>query len=143
MEELSEVLWRERYLLDGLEYKLECQRLLLDAGSPRFLGRVSDEIDDLLDAIGRLELSRVVAVAEAAAELGLPGDATLPELAEAAPAPWPVLLRTHHTALRGLTEAVLALASSNGERLAGGRADVEAALASLTGTPVRKEDERR
>lgn len=142
MEELSEVLWRERYLLDGLEYKLECQRLLLATGSPRFLSRVSDEIDDLLDAIGRLELSRVVAVAEAAAQLGLPGDATLPELAEAAPAPWPALLRTHHAVLRNLTEAVLALAASNGEQLADGRADVESALVSLASIPVRKEDER-
>jgi len=97
---LSDLLWKERRLLDLLRFKLEEERLLLVAGNTEWLPRATHEIELVLDALGAAELERAVWVAEVGAELGLGPQPTLAVLAAGAPAPWTELLRAHRQALR-------------------------------------------
>jgi hypothetical protein len=114
LTELSEVLWREREALELVLFKLEEQRLLLQApGMSRWLGHANREIDVVLDQLGEMELSRAVASAAAAEEVGVDDDARLGALAAAAPAPWPCVIERHIAALRRLADEILILAGAN------------------------------
>jgi hypothetical protein len=99
LREVSDILWRERRLLEVLEFKLEEERLLAEAGHLRWLHRASREVAMVRSELRRAELDRALAVAAAAAGLGLRGEPTLQELAAAAPAPWAGILSRHRAAL--------------------------------------------
>jgi hypothetical protein len=103
---LSEVLWRQRRLLDLLHFKLEEERLLILAGHTGWLGRASHEVEVVLDELGASELDRAVAVADVATALGLAPQSTLALLAAAVEAPWAGLLRAHRQALRAAARQV-------------------------------------
>jgi hypothetical protein len=106
LNELSGLLWRERDVLDLVVRRLE-------AGGSDWEG--------LLRSVGSLELHRAITAREAALELGVSGDATLDEVAAAAPPQWSSILTSHALALRSLTSEI-ARVSSSGERVvAGGR----------------------
>ena len=73
---------------------------------------------------------RLAVIAEVAAELGLSPDASLGELADAAPDPWSDLLHQHRKAFLMLTSEIRALADVNRDLLtAGQRAARETMLA--------------
>ncbi len=86
--EVSDILWRERELLDVLLFKLETEKLLLDAGELRWLSRSTREIELVLEQLRLTEINRAIEVDALATQLGLPSDSTLTALAEAAPSPW-------------------------------------------------------
>ena len=44
MEKLSQILWRERELLDSLLFKLEMEQLVLGSGRTRWLARAAKEV---------------------------------------------------------------------------------------------------
>jgi hypothetical protein len=90
MGELSRVLGRERELLELLVVRS---------------GRGEAVAVDLHGSLGSFELHRAITAREVAAELGLPGDATLEQLADAAPPQWQAVLRSHLRALRALAAA--------------------------------------
>ena len=97
---LSDLLWRERRLLDLLRFKLEEERLLLQSGSTEWVARASHEVELGLDELSDVELDRAVGVAELGAHFGLGPQPTLAVLAAAVPPPWGPLLRAHRQALR-------------------------------------------
>ncbi|MGH8889715.1 MAG: flagellar protein FlgN [Acidothermaceae bacterium] len=110
---VSDVLWRERELLDVLLYKLDQERLLLADGNVRWLARATHEIDLVLEQIRLTELSRAIEVDALGAELGLEPGPTLAALADAAPSPWAELFAAHRIAFASLSEQIEACARSN------------------------------
>ncbi len=111
--EVSDILWRERELLDVLLFKLDSERLLLRAGSVRWLARSTHEVDLVLEQLQLVEISRALEVDDLAAQLGLASGATLSDLAAAAPSPWAELFHAHRTAFRTLIDEVTELAETN------------------------------
>ena len=135
LRELSEVLWREREQLELVLFKLEEQRLLLLDGHSRWVCHASREVELVLDQLGRLELSRALASAVAASELGVVGDATLRVLAAVAPAPWPSVLERHLGALQRLAGEILAVAARNRALLNEALAELRAVLTARPNRP--------
>jgi hypothetical protein len=129
--EVSDVLWRERELLDVLLFKLGQERLLLSEGGEqalRWLARASHEIDLVLEELRIADLTRAVEVDALAAGLGLAPAPTLAALAEAAPPPWDDLFAAHRAAFAGLVAQVRAAAEDNRHRLEAAALAVQQAL---------------
>ena len=99
LREVSDILWRERRLLEVLEFKLEEERLIAEAGHGRWLHRASREVALVRGELRRAELDRALAVAAVVDDLGLDHSPTLLELAAAAPPPWAGILQRHREAL--------------------------------------------
>src|SRR6476646_5015881 len=66
LSEVSNILWRERRLLDLLVFKLEEERFVLESGRMRWLTHATREVEKVLEEINRIELERAMAVAGAA-----------------------------------------------------------------------------
>jgi hypothetical protein len=111
--ELSDLLWHERELLDLLVFKLESERLLVESGAVRWLARSTREVDLVLEQLGLTEVTRALEVDAVAKQLGLPPNASLTELADAAPSPWGELFHAHRAAFRTLIAEISSLAGAN------------------------------
>jgi hypothetical protein len=111
--EVSDILWRERELLDVLLFKLEEEQLLLAAGKVRWLSRATREVELVLEQIRLTEVTRAVEVDAVAISLGLESNASLSMLSEVAPPPWDELFRSHRDAFLALTQEISALAEAN------------------------------
>jgi hypothetical protein len=109
MEQLSEVsniLWRERNLLELLAFKLDSERLLARAGRTQWLARADHEVEVVIAALKALELERGVRVQMLVDELGLDAEPTLEVLADRAPTEWAGILADHRRALLALARDV-------------------------------------
>jgi hypothetical protein len=129
--EVSDILWRERELLDLLLFKLDSERLLLRAGSIRWLARSTHEVDLVLEQLQLVEISRALEIDDLASQLGLPLGATLSEVAAVAPTPWAELFDAHRAAFKTLIDEVTELAETNRRALRQACATSEHALAAL------------
>jgi hypothetical protein len=130
VDRLSQILWRERELLELLSFKLEVERLVLASGRTRYLATATREIEDVLASLRETELMRAVAADSAAEELGLPPNPSLAALAEAAHEPWRAILVEHRDALVAVAREIADLSSENqGLLTAGFRAAQETLLA--------------
>jgi len=130
LTDLSSVLWRSRELLELLLFKLEEEQLLLAAGRSRWLAHATREVEVVLDQIRQTEVARAAYSQDVAGGLGLLPDASLGQLAEAAPAPWSDLLHQHRKAFLTLTAEISGMAEMNRDLLtAGQRAARETMLA--------------
>ena len=135
--DVSDTLWRERELLDLLLFKLDSERLLLRAGSVRWLARSSHEVDLVLEQLQLVEITRALEVDDLAAHLGLPPGATLSDLAAVAPTPWTELFHAHRAAFRTLIDEVTALAEANQRALLEACAASERNVTALRTAPFR------
>jgi hypothetical protein len=131
LREVSNILWRERHLLELLLFKLEEEQLLLAAGRDRWLARATREVEMVLEEIKHTELERAVEVERVSPELGLPANPSLRQLAEAAPPPWQEILADHRQTFLSLTEEVSDLVQTNRELLARGQRAVREVMASI------------
>lgn len=111
--EVSDILWRERELLDVLLFKLDQERLLLADNNVHWLPRAAHEIDLVLEQVRLTELGRAVEVEALAVDLGLEPNPTLAQLAAAAPAPWGELFDAHRAAFGRLSEQIQQRAEAN------------------------------
>ncbi|KAE8764073.1 flagellar protein FlgN [Georgenia thermotolerans] len=118
LKALSDILWRERELLEQLLFKLEVEQLFLITGRTTRLPLASREVEEVLETIRAAELGRTVEVDEAALALGLPTGVSLLDLAQAAPAPWDAILLEHRKNFVRLTAEINELAQSNRDLLA-------------------------
>jgi hypothetical protein len=91
---LAALLWSERDLLGELSV----------AASDRAEAPGEVEMPALV-RLGELEVLRAIEAETLAENLGLPSDASLAELASAAPPPWWLILQLHRDALRHLMAA--------------------------------------
>lgn len=133
LAEVSDILWRERELLDVLLFKLEEEQLLLASGKVRWLARATREVELVLEQIRLTELTRSIEVDSAAESLGLDPNPSLSTLADAAPAPWGDLFRSHRTAFLTLTQEISALAEANRDFVSSAYHSAQEALRTLAG----------
>lgn len=131
LSRLSEVLWRERHLLELLLFKLEEEQLVLAGGRTRWLSHATREVDNVLDEIRSSELGRAIEADEAAISLGLPPGSSLNALAGAAPEPWNELLRAHRDAFVSLTSEITSMSAGNRQLLSMSHRATQETLASL------------
>jgi len=117
VEKLSQILWRERELLDSLLFHLEVERLVLMAGRTRWLVRTADDVERVLQSLRETELLRSIASDEAAALLGLGHSTSLRSLAESLHEPWQSIMTDHRDAFLLVSREIAALAESNRELL--------------------------
>jgi hypothetical protein len=132
----SEVLFQERRVLELLLFKLETERMLLDAGMERWLALASREVDTVLDELNKVELARSVVLAQAAPELGLDvgvngeggAGATLASVVAVVPPPWDTMFAEHQRVLKSLMGEVLLAAESSRHLLRQGYDSIRLAL---------------
>ena len=134
LAELSSILWRERQLLELLLFKLEEEQLLLAANRSRWLAHATREVEVVLDQIRQTEVARAAYAQAVALELGLAAEASLGELADAAPAPWSELLHQHRKAFLTLTAEIGAMADTNRELLTAGQRAARETMLAFAGT---------
>jgi hypothetical protein len=132
LPEVSNILWRERHLLDLLLFKLDVEQTLLATGRMRWLSRATNEVEMVLEELRSTELARAVAVDDAGTSLGLGPNASLRALAEAAPSPWNAILGDHRTAFLALTEEISLVASANRDLAQRSQAAVSEVLGMLS-----------
>src|SRR5690606_3409112 len=106
MRALSDVLWRERDLLELLVHRLEVERALLETGRTARIALAARETEDVLEQYRTAELGRAAEAAASARALGRPENASLADLAQAAQGPWGDILHEHRSALRELVAQV-------------------------------------
>lgn len=131
LSDVSNILWRERQLLELLVFKLEEEQLVLASGRTRWLQHATREVETVLGEIKRMELDRGVHVEGLAAELGASSSPSLRQLTEMAPAPWDKIFQEHRRALMDLTAEIQDVAKANREILTRGQVATREALASL------------
>ena len=138
LSEVSNILWRERQLLDLLVFKLEEEQLVLASGRTRWLSHAAREVEAIREEIKRVELERAMAVQGSAAELGMSDTPSLRELAAIAPTPWEGILAEHRWVLLSLTREIDALTKSNRAMRGRGPQDAPAALDTVAVAPDRQ-----
>jgi hypothetical protein len=141
--DLSTLLWRERELLELLLFKLEEEQLLLTAGRSRWLHHATREVQAILTRLRASGMERTVEASGVAAEWGLPEDATLRQLVEHAPSDvWSEILRSHLTALTGLTAQIAAVRDTNLTHLRAANRATQETLATVGAEPAGGYDGR-
>ncbi|WAH99091.1 flagellar protein FlgN [Arthrobacter sp. MMS18-M83] len=132
IHELSALLWRERELLDLLTFKLEEEQLLLTAGKSRWLPHGTREVEQVLEHLSKAGLARAVEVAAVAEQWGLPAEASLGELASAAPdEAWADVLSAHLNAMHQQTATIKELRDSNEQFLRAAVRSTQETMADL------------
>lgn len=131
MEKLSQILWRERELLETLLFKLEIEQLVLSAGRSRWLMRAAEDVEAVLHTLRETEVLRAVASDEVAAAIGLEHNPSLRALAEAIDDPWQAIMMDHREAFWRVSQEISALADTNRELLTAGLSSARETLLSL------------
>ena len=125
LSEVSDILWRERDLLELLVFKLEEEQLILDSRRLRWLAHAGREVEMVREEIRQVELLRSVEVASLAAELEIGSDVSLRQLAAAVDEPWRSIFVDHRRSLLASTREIRNLAEA-------GRGALEAGAAATT-----------
>jgi hypothetical protein len=120
--------------LELLLFKLEEEQLLLAAGRSRWLAHASREVELVLQQLRETEVIRAVRSQAVAEELGLAPDASLAQVADAAPLPWPALLHQHREAFLVLSAEIGGMAEQNRDLLTAGQRAIRETMTTLTGT---------
>lgn len=128
LSEASNILWRQRHLLELLLFKLDVEQTLLAAGRLRWLARATNEVELVLDEIRATELARAVAIDEIASRLGLAPGCSLRELAAVAPSPWDSIFTEHRDAFLALTNEISVVARANRDLVSHGQQAVAEVL---------------
>jgi hypothetical protein len=119
LSDASNILWRERQLVELLVFKLEEEQLIFATGRSRWLARAQREVESVVAEIRRVELEWAVHLADAGPELGVSDAPTLRELASSTPAPWDGIFAEHRRALLDLAREIDAITKSNRDLSAG------------------------
>ncbi len=130
---LADVLSRERAALDRLAFKVSTAELLAASGEARFLAMIVDEVDDVADELGTMEIVRAMIVAELCAIVGKPdrGDISLSDLIAHAPPDVGAGLTELRAELLELTDDLAATATRGSAAAHIQRAAIRAALNRL------------
>jgi flagellar biosynthesis/type III secretory pathway chaperone len=122
----------EQQALEELSFKLEEERLILLAGRHRFLDRATAEVEFAAAALTSIGQTRATLLREAATSLGLPLEATLRQIADAAPSsPARERLQAMRQAMRTTMDAIRETTAQNRQLLVRGLAATIDALALL------------
>lgn len=130
-QELSTLLWRERELLELLQFKLEEERLLLTAGEARWLPFATREVEQVLERLRASGLERTIAAGDLADEWNAP-EHTLGAIIAAAPtSAWRETFEAHQRALADLTAAIGEVRDANLQYLRAATQSTQETLATL------------
>lgn len=99
VEQLVEVLQKERDRLEQLRYRFVALGLLLDAREVRFWGWSLQDLNRARLRVRETDLMRAATVGIMDVPSARGGVASLREVAAATPAPWAGILRDHHDSL--------------------------------------------
>jgi len=134
-QELSTLLWRERELLEMLQFKLEEEQLLLTSGRTRWLAQANREVENVMEKVREATLVRTVASETVATSWGLAPEATLRELAAGAPepGPWREIFEGHLAGLTELTVRIRTVRDSNAQFVTHAARSTQETLANLDG----------
>lgn len=132
LTDLSHTLWRQRRLLEQLQYRLEVQQAMLATGRKRWIGHAAGDVEAVMDQLRAEELTRAIQVAAVAHDHGLGDEPSLRELIAKVPSPWDDILREHQLAFLALTGEVEELTKHNRELLTRGASSTRDLLAALT-----------
>jgi hypothetical protein len=91
-------------------------------------------VEVVLDQIRQTEVARAAYSQAVAGELGLQVEASLNDLADAAPAPWSELLHQHRKAFLLLTSEISAMAGANRDLLTAGQRAARETMLAFSGT---------
>jgi len=133
MEKLSLTLWRERALLETLQYRLEVEQMVMANGQTRWLIQAAHDVEQVLETIRETEILRAVAADEAAADLGLEPNPSLSSLIGVAPEPWSSILADHRDAFAASSAEIMRLAETNRSLISAGLRAAHETLLGLTG----------
>ncbi|MDZ4825250.1 MAG: flagellar protein FlgN [Actinomycetota bacterium] len=131
LSDVSNILWRERQLLELLVFKLEEEQLVLAAGRNKWLTHATREVETVLDEIKRVELERSIAVQDLAREMEMSDAPSLSDLATVAPTPWDGIFTEHRRALLELAQEIDSFAKANRDLLQRGQQASRDALLSM------------
>ena len=131
LNDVSNILWRERQMLELLVFKLEEEQLVLASGRTRWLQHATREVETVLGEIKRMELDRSVHVEGLGASLGIESNPSLRQLGELAPEPWGKIFQEHRRALMDLTLEIDGVAKANRDILTRGQLATREALAAM------------
>lgn len=107
MDELADLLSRQRLLVEKLLFRLVELRQLLSTGEARFLPWAADEVDRATARLRESELHRALVVSRLAAEAGMDEtELSLRALANTTPEPYGSIFADHRRALLELTHEV-------------------------------------
>lgn len=137
MQELTDLLDRERRLLEMVLFKLVETRHLLAADEARFLPWASAELERAVERVREATLLRALVARRAAAAAGLDPDAGLRLLAGGVDEPWSSILAEQADGLQRLLSEIRAesaRAQELADRQLRGVSAVVAAMAELQGT---------
>ncbi|MEZ5321045.1 MAG: flagellar export chaperone FlgN [Microthrixaceae bacterium] len=135
LSELSQALWKQRALIDLLQYRLEVQQLVFASGNQNRVQVAVTEVEQAMDGIRRGERERDAVVRRCANGLGLAPTASLAELRAAVDPPWAEILSDHQEALLAQVRATEELAALNREAAQRGAADRRALLDAISDQP--------
>lgn len=102
VDELVDVLDRERHVLESLVFRLIEAQGLLAGGESRFLGWAASDIEAAAAAVREIECRRATIIRD----MSTGSAPTMAMLVRAADEPWSALLTDHHGALGQLTSEV-------------------------------------
>ena len=136
LERLSASLWEERVALERMLFKLEEEHLVLASGMHHWLPSATAEVEEAMRELSDVENGRIQASYEAALELGLPKDATLREISDAADEKWSGVFADHRSMMQGILARIGHLVKRNKELLARGIAATADALTILGAAPT-------
>ena len=131
--ELVRVLWRQRALIETLQYRLEVQQLITATGRDTRLQIAVDEVEAAMDELRRAERQRDDIVRRCGLEMGLAANASLSDIRERSSEPWASLLAEHQSALLSMVAEAEQLANQNRELALRGVNSTRALLDAVTG----------
>ena len=137
---VSNALWLQRDSLEQLLYALVTEQLIVSSGSTRWLVKADADVQAAMNRLQDGELMRAAETDALLRTLGLDGDASLAEIADAAAEPWSTLFADHRIALRDLAFEVSAMAEENTRLLDAGATAVRETLSGLGSTLTRYDD---
>jgi hypothetical protein len=139
-EELSRRLWLLRQQLEQLLCALDIQQLVLANDRLRWLPMVSENVEQLVDDVRQSEAERLAVSRRLTGTLGLPEDATLAELADAAGEPYTQMWRQHRLHMLALHAEIDGITQSNFDLSRRGAATTREIVGALTGNESQTYD---
>jgi FlgN protein len=119
--------------LRQLCFKFEVQEVVLTSGRQQWLGEMTSELELAVAQLHSTDRALRSALQQAAVAIGLSPEATVREVALAAPEPWGWVFDQHRSDVQQLIERVGQLSRSNRQLLARGHAATLAAISFLGG----------
>lgn len=132
LADLSRTLWKQRGLIEVLQYRLEVQQLILSADREHRLQTALEEVEAAMEDIRRTERSRDDVVRRCAQQLGLDSTASLGDIRDRTAEPWSSVLAEHQAALLALVADTERLAGLNREMAQRGANDTRSVIDHLS-----------